>query len=159
MDSTLRADETIQLLYTVASQIFQNDATLDKRTIDIVFNVCEQSHKQFNKIKEALEIENQEEHKKRIREYADDGCLYLETCKKKYRHTYLPEPETQDLPETEDLPETQDLPEPPDLPEEAKKDGPSTSEYNEDLLPAASNPSVKNHLILILLKILKIHKR
>ncbi|KAI7894092.1 uncharacterized protein EV154DRAFT_398886, partial [Mucor mucedo] len=100
IDSKERADETIQLLYTVAKQIFETDITLEKRTIDVLLNVCEQAQKQFFKIKEALEIEDLEQLKKRTREYAEDGCMYLETCKSKYRRTSLPEP--------------------PSLPEEAK---------------------------------------
>lgn len=79
---------------------------------------------QFNKIKEALETENLEELRKRAREYAEDGYMYLETYKAKYRRTSLHEP--------------------PALPEEAKKDGPSKSEYNEDLLPASSRPNTKS---------------
>ncbi|EIE76860.1 hypothetical protein RO3G_01564 [Rhizopus delemar RA 99-880] len=65
MDSKKRADETIQLLYTIAKQIFENDITLEERTIDVLLNVCEQTQKQFHKIKEALEIENLEELKKK----------------------------------------------------------------------------------------------
>lgn len=124
MDSKERADETIQLLYSIAKQIFENDVTLEERTIDVLFNVCEQAQMQFNKIKEALETENLEELRKRAREYAEDGYMYLETYKAKYRRTSLHEP--------------------PALPEEAKKDGPSKSEYNEDLLPASSRPNTKS---------------
>lgn len=124
MDSKERADETIQLLYSIAKQIFENDVTLEERTIDVLLNVCEQTQKQFYKIKEALEIENLEELRKRTREYAADGYMYLETCKTKYRRTSLPEPL--------------------DLPEEAKKDGPSRSEYHEDLLPASDQPNTKS---------------
>ncbi|KAG2203777.1 hypothetical protein INT47_012710 [Mucor saturninus] len=124
MDSKERADETIQLLYTVAKQIFQNDITLEERTIDVLLNVCEQTQKQFYKIKEALEIENLEELKKRTREYAEDGYMYLETCKTKYRRISLPEP--------------------PALPEEAKKDGPSRSECNGDFLPASNLSKTKS---------------
>ncbi|ORE06294.1 hypothetical protein BCV72DRAFT_305675 [Rhizopus microsporus var. microsporus] len=61
--------------------------------------------------------------RKRTREYAEDGYMYLETCKTKYRRTSLPEL--------------------PDLPEEAKRDQPSKSEYNEDLLPASDQPNAK----------------
>lgn len=62
--------------------------------------------------------------KKRAREYAEDDYMFLETCKKKYRRTYLPKPL--------------------DSPEEAKKDGPSTSEYNEDLLLASNLSKTKS---------------
>lgn len=106
IDSKERADETIQLLYIIAKQIFENEVTLEERTIDVLLNVCVQTQKQFHKLKEALEIENLEElKKKRTREYAEDGYTYLETCKKKHRRTSL----------SEVL----------DLPEEAKKDEPS----------------------------------
>ncbi|CEG66731.1 hypothetical protein RMATCC62417_03259 [Rhizopus microsporus] len=124
MDSKERADETIQLLYNIAKHIFENDITLEERTVDVLLNVCEQTQKQFYKIKEALEIENMEELKKRTREYAEDGYMYLETCKTKYRRMSLPEP--------------------PALPEEAKKDGPSRSEFIEDFLPASNLSNMKS---------------
>ncbi|CAO3703888.1 unnamed protein product [Rhizopus stolonifer] len=97
MNSKEHADETIQLLYSIAKQIFENDVTLE----DALLNVCEQTQKQFYKIKEALEIENLEELRKLTREYAEDGYMYLETCKTKYKRTSLSGT--------------------PDLPEEAKK--------------------------------------
>lgn len=42
------------------------------------------------------------------------------------------------------LSEPPTLSEPSTLPEEAKKDGPSTSEYNEDLLPASTPSKTKS---------------
>ncbi|RCI00723.1 hypothetical protein CU097_015470 [Rhizopus azygosporus] len=81
----------LSLSAIIAKQIFENDVTLEKRTIDVFLNVCEQTQKQFYKIKEALEIENLEELRKLTREYTEDGYMYLETCKTKNRHTSLPE--------------------------------------------------------------------
>lgn len=124
MDNKERADETIQLLYTIAKQLFETNINLKERTIDILSNVCEQTQKQFYNIKEALEIENLEELKKRTREYADDSYMFLETCKTKCRRISLSDP--------------------PALPEEAKKDGPFKSECNEDFLPASNQSNTKS---------------
>ncbi|RCI04426.1 hypothetical protein CU098_004721 [Rhizopus stolonifer] len=124
MDSKERAVETIQLLYSIVKQIFENEVTLEERTIGVLLNVCEQTQKQFYKIKEALEIEDLEELRKRAREYTEDGYTYLESCKAKYRRISLPEPL--------------------DLPEEAKKSGSYSGEYNEDLLPALDQPNTKS---------------
>lgn len=117
MNSKERADETIQMLFRIAKQTFENDVRLEERTVNVLLNVCEQAQKQFHKIKEASEIEDVQELRKRTREYAEVGHLFLETCKKNFRLTS----------------ESKSL----ELPEEARKDGPSTSEYNEDILPAS----------------------
>ncbi|KAI9485547.1 MAG: hypothetical protein EXX96DRAFT_613416 [Benjaminiella poitrasii] len=116
MDSKERADETIQLLYSITKQIFESDVTLEKRAADILLDVCEQTQKQFYKIKEALEIEDPEELRKRAREYAEDGYLYLETYKAKYQRTNSPDPSNLL----------------------------SAREYNEDLLPASSLPKANS---------------
>ncbi|OBZ82374.1 hypothetical protein A0J61_09577 [Choanephora cucurbitarum] len=121
MENKGRTDETIMLLYTIAKQIFEDDVKSEERTIDVLLNVCEQMQKQFFKIKDALALGNGDETKKRVREYAEDGRLYLEACKAKYRRISLPEPL--------------------DLPEQAKKDGPSAAEYAEDLLPSSDQPN------------------
>ncbi|OAD65102.1 hypothetical protein PHYBLDRAFT_176432 [Phycomyces blakesleeanus NRRL 1555(-)] len=58
-----RADETVQLLYSIAKQISVNEVTLEERTIDVLLNMC------FHKIRKALELEDVEEPRKRTREY------------------------------------------------------------------------------------------
>lgn len=71
LDSKERADKTIQLLFSIAEQIFEDDVTFEEQTIDVLFNVIEQTKKQFHKIKEAFEMDDLKEIKKRTREYAD----------------------------------------------------------------------------------------
>ncbi|KAI8378879.1 hypothetical protein EDC96DRAFT_561634 [Choanephora cucurbitarum] len=115
MENKERTDETIVLLYTIAKPIFEDNVKSEERTIDVLLNVCEQMQKQFFKIKDALALGNGDETKKRVKEYAEDGRLYLEVCKAKYRRISLPE--------------------------QAKKDGPSAAEYVEDLLPSSNQPN------------------
>ncbi|OAD71833.1 hypothetical protein PHYBLDRAFT_74083 [Phycomyces blakesleeanus NRRL 1555(-)] len=62
-NSKERADETVQLLYSIAKQISVNEVTLEERTIDVLLNMC------FHKIRKALELEDVEEPRKRTREY------------------------------------------------------------------------------------------
>lgn len=77
MDSKGLDDETIQLLCSIAKQIFENHVTLEERTIEVVLGVCEQAQKQFYKMQEVLAIENLQEQRKRTRDYAEDGYMYL----------------------------------------------------------------------------------
>lgn len=129
MDSKKRADETIQLLYTIAKQIFENDITLEERTIDVLLNVCEQTQKQFHKIKEALEIENLEELKKKKNAQESmpktDICIWRHAKQSIDAHLYLSFQLCQKK-------------------QKKKKDGPSKSEYNEDLLPASNLSNTKS---------------
>ncbi|KAI8583135.1 hypothetical protein K450DRAFT_277623 [Umbelopsis ramanniana AG] len=137
MGSKERADETIKMLYAIARAISESIVTLEERTIDVLSNACEQAQERFRKIKEACDIEDVEELRKRTREYAEDGDMHMENCKRKLQRTLefvstgLPEEAEEDGPSTSERHE--DI-----LQEEAGEGGPSTSERHEDILPEES---------------------
>lgn len=76
-----RDDPTVQMLYSVMKEILDHEIHNEETTLDVLLNVCNNSHNQYKRIIDALEKDGDI---KRARLYADDGLMYTQTCIRKY---------------------------------------------------------------------------
>ncbi|RCH92687.1 hypothetical protein CU098_004104, partial [Rhizopus stolonifer] len=99
-------DITIQKLYKIVKEQTEKEKA-EEPVAAALLDVCNQTNKQFTKLKEVILAMPDGLLKKRALSYAEDGCLYTNTCKRKYMK--------------KDLPCTSPMPAPLDLPEAALK--------------------------------------
>ncbi|KAG0182697.1 hypothetical protein DFQ29_002827 [Apophysomyces sp. BC1021] len=86
-----RDDETIQLLYSIAKRVFEDEITLDEAKRGTLKDVCTHAYNQLNMARQTL-IEDvpEEASRKRTIECLDDGMIFIEELRTKYRISSSP---------------------------------------------------------------------
>lgn len=78
-----REDTTMQMLYKAAKDHTQKESA-EKPIASALFDVCNQTNRQFQKLVKVVEAMPDNLVKKRALAYTDDGILYTNTCKRRY---------------------------------------------------------------------------
>lgn len=126
-------DITVLKLYKIAKEQTEKEKA-EEPVAAALLDVCNQTNKQFTKLKEVILAMPDGLLKKRALSYAEDGCLYTDTCKRKYIK--------------KDLSCTSPMPAPLDLPEaglnlirefEANSNN-NNNNNNDDILPELDIP-------------------
>ncbi|KAI9262585.1 hypothetical protein EDC94DRAFT_671696 [Helicostylum pulchrum] len=105
----------------------------EKPVITALLDVCNQTNKQFQKMKEVVLAMPDGLLKKRVLAYAEDECFYTDTCKRKYMK--------RDLPCTSPMPAPLDLPEATlELVHEFETNSNNNNNNTDDILPELDIP-------------------
>ena len=78
-----KKDPTIIILYSIARDAEECIISKEEKTIDIFFDVCNNTQKQFEKINQAADGLPDSHKKGKIQNYAHDVILYTENYKRK----------------------------------------------------------------------------
>ena len=75
-------DPIVKMLYALSKKALEDQISTDKKTVDALLDVCNNTGNQFKRMIEAIEHDGQD--MKRIKKYALDGARSTSSCIEKY---------------------------------------------------------------------------
>lgn len=80
-----KKDPTIQLIYQVSKEKFENECRVEEEKLEIIEDLCSKAKRQFHKILTCL---GEGESTEKIEKYAKDGEEFLHKCAINYTFHY-----------------------------------------------------------------------